>query len=124
MYQHKKKILYPQISLAELYDMKKSKEKIKIDTFNEILAKCHKKIKTTASQGGMTMFFEIPFIILGYPLYDIYECVEYITDALRNNGLLVQILPHPNNNTIYISWKPTDVEVRKQLMTSKHSVYT
>ncbi len=124
MYHYKKNVLYPQISLAELYDMKKGKDKIKINTFNDILGKCHKKIKIIASQGGMTIFFEIPYIVLGYPLYDIYECVDYIVNALRNNGLLVQILPHPNNNTIYISWKPMDVEVKKQLTTSKSSVYT
>ena len=105
----------PQLSIAELYSMKNKKDKIKLNTFNIIIEKCHAKIKHIAAQGGMNVFYEIPFVMLGYPLYDIYECVEYIVKSLRDNGLLVQILAHPNHNTIYISWKPTDVSTRKQL---------
>ena len=104
-----------QLSIAELYDMKNKKDKIKLNTFNIILEKCHLKIKHIASQGGMNVFYEIPFVMIGYPLYNINECVEYIVENLRKNGLLVQILPHPNSNTIYISWKPTDINMKKQL---------
>jgi hypothetical protein len=98
--------------------MKTKKDRVKYDTFNVVLSKCHAKIKHIASQGGLNIFYEIPYILLGYPLYDMHECQEYIVEALRKNGLLVQILPHPNNNTIYISWRPTDVTVRKQLTSS------
>lgn len=107
--------VYPQISISELYSMKSKKDRVKYDTFNVILGKCHAKIKHIAAQGGLNIFFEIPYILLGYPLYDMLECQEYIVEALRKNGLLVQILPHPNQNTIYISWRPTDINVRKQL---------
>lgn len=107
--------VYPQISISELYSMKSKKDRVKYDTFNVILGKCHAKIKHIAAQGGLNIFFEIPYILLGYPLYNMLECQEYIVDALRKNGLLVQILPHPNHNTIYISWRPTDINVRKQL---------
>jgi uncharacterized protein YijF (DUF1287 family) len=110
----------PQISIADLYSMKNKKDKIKITTFNVIIEKCHTKIKTIAQQGGMNVFYEIPYVLLGYPLYDINECIDYVIESLRKNTLLVQILPHPNNNTIYISWKPDDVSARKQLTSSKH----
>jgi hypothetical protein len=112
---------YPQISISELYTLKNKREKIKTNTFNAILDKCHKKIKSIASQGGQCMFFEIPFVLWGdYPLYDMNECMEYVVEALRKNGLLIQILPYPNHNTIYISWKPSDVKIRKQLTSSKY----
>jgi hypothetical protein len=111
--------IYPQISISELYSMKNDKDKKKYDTFNIILQNCHAKIKKIASQGGLNLFFEIPYVMWGHPLYDINVCVEYIVDALRKNGLLVQILPYPNQNTIYISWSPTDVKPRKQLTSSK-----
>lgn len=110
--------VYPQISISELYSMKTKKDKVKYDTFNVVLGKCHSKIKHIAAQGGLNIFFEIPYILLGYPLYQMYECQEYVVEALRKNGLLVQILPQPTPNTIYISWKPTDVTVRKQLTSS------
>ncbi len=114
--------MYPQISIAELYTLKNKKEEIKTRTFNIILEQCHKKIKTIASQGGLSVFFEIPFVMLGYPLYDINECIEYIVEALRKNGLLVQVLSNPNFNTIYISWKPADVKLRKQLTNSRFGI--
>jgi len=108
----------PNISIAELYSMKNKKDKIKLNTFNIIIEKIHAKIKTIASQGGMNLFYEIPYVLIGYPLYNITECTDYIVECLRKNGLLVQILPQPNNNTIYISWKPTDIKVKKELTSS------
>lgn len=105
----------PQISIADLYTIKNGKNSTKKKTFDKIIEKCHLKIKNTALQGGMNVFFEIPYILLGYPLYNFNECLDYIVKALRANGLLVQILPYPNNNTLYISWKPTDVKIKKQL---------
>lgn len=115
--------IYPQISISELYSMKSKKDKIKYDTFNVVLGKCHAKIKHIATQGGLNIFFEIPYILLGYPLYDMLECQEYVVEALKKNGLLVQILPHPNPNTIYISWRPTDVKIRKQLTHNSSSSF-
>ena len=47
----------PQINISELYAMKNKKEKIKTNTFNIIIEKCHNKIKTIAAQGGMNIFF-------------------------------------------------------------------
>lgn len=114
----------PQINISELYAMKNKKEKIKTNTFNIIIEKCHNKIKTIAAQGGMNIFFEIPYIMLGYPLYDINQCIEYVVESLQNNGLLVQILPHPNQNTLYISWKPADVSTKKQLTSSKYHPFS
>lgn len=99
--------------------MKNKRDTKKNQIFILIIEKCHTKIRKVAEQGGMNVFYEIPPILLGYPLYNINECIEYVVDALRKNGLLVQILPHPNNFTIYISWKPTDIKEKKQLTTSK-----
>jgi len=109
----------PQISLNTLYEMKNKKDRSRINTYNVILQKCHDKIKKIAQQGGMNIFFEIPYIMIGYPLYKIEDCIEYIISALKKNGLLVQILPKPNNNIIYISWCPQDVSKKKQLTSSR-----
>jgi hypothetical protein len=111
--------MYPQISISELYTMKNKKDEIKANTFNIIIEKCHAKIKTIAAQGGMNIFYEIPHVLLGYPLYNVNECLEYVAEGLKKNGLLVQTLPYPNNFTIYISWKPVDVKIKKQLTSTK-----
>jgi len=96
----------PRISLSELYTMKDKKEHSKHAIFDKIIEKCHMKIKKSALIGGMNIFFEVPYYIYGTPLYKIEDCINYIVTALRNNGLFVQILSEPNNNILYISWKP------------------
>lgn len=106
----------PRISLAELYTLKDKKERNKYNTFDNIIDICHKKIKNTATIGGMNIFYEIPFYIYGKPLYKIDECVKYIVDSLRKNGLYVQILPEPNTNMIYVSWNPNELSGKKLLM--------
>ena len=101
----------PRILLSELYTLKEKKEHAKYKTFDGIIEICHKKIKHTATIGGMNIFYEIPYYMFGKPLYKITECIEYIVNALRKNGLYVQILPDPNNNIIYISWNPSEVSL-------------
>ena len=106
----------PRISLAELYTLKDKKEKSKYNTFDYIIEICHKKIKNTATIGGMNIFYEIPFYIYGKPLYKIEDCVKYVVDSLRKNGLYVQILQEPNTNMIYVSWNPNELSGKKLLL--------
>jgi hypothetical protein len=106
----------PQISLSTLYEIKDKKKNSKNKIFDSIIQKCHNKITKIAQQGGMTIFYEIPYIIIGMPLYNINDCIEYVVEALRNNGLLVNILPYPSNNIIYISWSPADVKMKGKLL--------
>jgi hypothetical protein len=100
----------PMLRLSELYDLKKTKDNIKKVSFDKITELSHRRIRNIAAFGGQNTFFEIPGMLIGYPLYDMYDCLNYVVDALRKNGLLVQILPPPNICVIYISWSPEDVK--------------
>ncbi len=45
--------------------------------------------------------------------------MNYIIAELKKSGLYVSILPEPNNNNIYISWKIEDVSnqnIKKRLL--------
>lgn len=99
----------PKLTLAELYTVQKKKEQSRQLSFDRVIELCHRRIRTVASYGGMNTFFEIPGMILGYPLYNLIECCNYMVDALRKSGFLVQILPPPHVAVIYISWDPNDV---------------
>jgi hypothetical protein len=103
----------PQINLNELYSIQKKKKQKRTVCFDKILELCHNRIKTIAESNGQNTFYEIPGILAGYPLYDLYECLEYIVDALRKNGFLVQILPPPHVAVIYISWDPDELKPPK-----------
>lgn len=97
------------ISLYDLYEIKKKKEAKINSAFNIILNACYKKIKSIANMGGQSLYYTIPPIQIGYPLYNYNDCMNYITTTLKKNGLYISILPYPNHNMIYISWKIEDV---------------
>jgi hypothetical protein len=103
----------PLINMNELYQLKKKKEQIKNVSFDRIIEMCHKRIKNIAAHGGMNTFYEIPGMLLGYPLYNIYECLDYVVDKLRKNGFLVQVLPPPHVCVVYVSWDPEELKPKK-----------
>ena len=95
------------ISLYDLYEIKKKKDNKVNEAFNIILNSCNKRIKIIAELGGQSLYYTIPPIIIGFPLYNYNNCIAYIIKSIQKNGLYVSLLP--NNNTIYISWKIQDV---------------
>jgi len=97
------------ISLHDLYEIKKKKDLKNTKVFNFLLDICYKKIKHVAEHGGMSLYYKIPPIVIGFPIYDYNSCVEYITKQLNTSGLYVSQLPQPNHNYIYISWKIDDI---------------
>lgn len=99
----------PMLQLNELNQLKKKKDNIKKVSYDKIIELSHRRIKNIASFGGQNTFFEIPGMLFGYPLYDMHDCFNYVVDALRKNGLFVQILPPPHICVMYISWSPNDL---------------
>jgi len=109
--------------------MQKKKKQNRVACFDHIIELCHRRIRTVASYNGQNTFYEIPGIVVGYPLYNMTECIEYIVSSLRQNGFLVQILPPPHIGVVYISWDPRELQskggnahAQKQLGSSTSSV--
>jgi len=100
----------PQISLNELYHMQRKKENYKKTSYDKILEICHRRIRNISSFGGQNTFFEVPGLLVGYPLYNIYHCTDYLVDQLRKSGFLIQILPPPQICVLYISWDPNELK--------------
>jgi len=105
----------PQINISELYSLQKKKKQQRTVCFDKILELCHNRIKSIAAISGQNVFYEIPGFLIGYPLYDLQECLDYIVDALRKNGFLIQILPKPHIAVIYISWDPEELKPPKPI---------
>ncbi len=100
----------PTITLTELHLMQREKEKKRTVCFDKVLELCHKRIRNIAAYGGMNTFYEVPGMLVGYPLYNLFECCGYVIDNLRKTGFLVQILPPPHIAVIYISWDPNEIK--------------
>jgi len=97
------------INIHELYEIKKKKELRHLNAFKHILNICNRKIKEVAEHGGMSLYYNIPPVIIGYPLYEHKTCIEYIMKELKKTGLYIALLPPPNSSYIYISWKLQDI---------------
>lgn len=61
----------------------------------------------------MNTFYEIPGMLIGYPLFNVFECCDHVIAALRKIGFLVQVLPPPHVAVIYISWDPEELKPKR-----------
>jgi hypothetical protein len=92
------------IDIDELYHGKIKSEKIKLDVYNRLLARVHKKIKLTSRQKIDDQFccFIVPETMLGIPKYNQTDCIHFLMEKLNKNNFIVKYI-HPN--CLFISWK-------------------
>lgn len=87
--------------------MNKKNEKKK-ECFDNILEKCFRKIEKSASLDQSNCYFEVPEFVLGFPLYNINECIVHILQKLKDNGFHVQYF-FPR--VIHVTWKSEHQQV-------------
>ena len=93
----------PHINIDELYEAKQKNDMNRLEIFNKLLLKIHTRIKHTSRQRNNMQFcsFVMPEVLIGYPNYNIAECITFIMDRLNTNGFLTRYI-HPN--LLFISW--------------------
>jgi len=80
--------------------------------FEKVLEMSHNKIKKTTESKQLKCIFDVPSFIFGYPLFNINDCIAYVTNELKNNGFIVYYL-FPNK--LYISWDLEEIENGKKI---------
>jgi len=92
------------LNMDDLYTQKKISEEHKIKIYQKVLARVHKKIKSTSKMrnNDKFCFFLLPEFILGVPKYDMVECTSYVIEKLIDNGFIMKYT-HPN--LLFISWQ-------------------
>lgn len=89
-------------SAASLQRYQASRIQSKIDTFNIVLNKCVQKIDYTNKNSEQTfIIFEVPQILIGYPLYDKNACILYIIENLITQKYKVDFI---EPCYLYIDW--------------------
>ena len=90
------------LNIDDLYENKNNKQLRRLEQFDEILKKVHRRIKSSAASEKMHCFYQIPEFIIGVPLYNVNELKQYIMNSLKKNGFnLLYIDP----NWLFISWE-------------------
>ena len=118
------------LNIHDLYKSVDQRKENKKKSFESVLKKIHAKIKQAAAHDHFACFYVVPEVIVGIPLYNITECIEYLINALKNNGFIIRFM-YPN--TIYINWDPKEInkntfsldynkEVEQQRESSSHEV--
>jgi hypothetical protein len=91
------------LKAKDLIKQQKERDKRRHDTFNKIYKKIEKRISIASIGNSYFTMYEIPEFILGIPLYNIIEAVNYIKDKLIYNGFTVE---YYKPNILLISWLP------------------
>lgn len=103
------------ININQLHQINKKRANDRIVSYEKILEKCHKKIKSTSlkPKGNTFCFYVVPNLVFGVPIFNQNECIVYIVQALIKNGFYV-VYTHPN--LIYISWfqRHNSIEYKKK----------
>ena len=106
------------LNLDELFRTRMNGNITTVKSYNTVLDRIHKRIKTTSRQrhDNQSCWFVVPEVLIGVPRYDVRPCIAYLVKELEENGLRVHYT-HPN--LLFISWAHwipdyVRMEVKKQ----------
>lgn len=90
-----------QLSIYDIHNEINRRKEIKTKSYKKVLEVCENKIRTASEKELLKIYIDVPEFIIGLPIYDISECIKYITVNLERNGFLVQ---YYFPKTLYVSW--------------------
>ena len=73
-----------QLKIPDLFERTNQKNLRRLEIFDSVLVKCHKRIKYNSDLERTYCFYQIPEFIIGVPLYNIYEMRKYIINSLKS----------------------------------------
>jgi hypothetical protein len=90
------------INIFDLHREQDKKEEARLEIYTNILDKVHQKIKLTSkTSADKFCFFSVPTYVYGLPLFDVNNCIIFLTKKLTDNGFNIRYT-HPN--LLLISW--------------------
>ena len=91
------------VKAGDLIKAQKEREKIKFKTFNKVFNIIEKKIVYASASNFYYIWYEVPQYIIGEPLYNYNECIEYLEKKINTNGFKIEKY---EPNILLISWFP------------------
>lgn len=108
------------VDIYDIYSNIKEKTDRKREVYDLLLEKAYKKIQIGSRNDHLCCFFEIPPIVVGYPIYDINRCIAYIIKNLRESGFISKYVNQNKNIYIYICWDPNEIKDSRMLKKKKN----
>lgn len=89
------------LSIKDIQKIQGEKDRVRMDTFREILKQFDKKIRYAVEVGDPQVFLSVPPLVVGYPMYNIDIATAYMARQLRLLGYTVKELGGSN---LYVTW--------------------
>lgn len=119
----------PFTNARELSQMMIERQNVKTHQFDKVLEVCQMHIASAVKVNRMHCLVEVPEFILGYPLYDINDCILYVVSKLKQYEYKVS---YYFPKLLHISWIPEKqqcsanaeqlVDLLKQMHTSDYDL--
>ena len=100
-----------QLNILQLHRTIQEKKQKRHESFQKVLGICHSRIKGAAEGQQLKTFIVVPEFVVGFPMFNMNECLEYVIDALRKNGFLVK---YYFPKILYISWDFEEIKSEKR----------
>ena len=90
----------------EVWDEQEARKEQRMSAMRPVLAQLYAKIRKQAihSPNAPYVLFEIPAYVFGYPLFQLTEAREYLTNTLQTTGYLVWVV---DEKYLLVSWLKT-----------------
>lgn len=109
------------MDIRKLHKKRNNRAYLRLQYYDKVLGRCHKRIKFASNKMETFCFFVIPEIVFGIPLYNTIDCTYHIINNLRKDGFIV-VYTHPN--LLFISWEIVPrIEPKKQITYKKPKKY-
>lgn len=99
-----------QLSIYDIHNEINRRKETRTKSYQKVLEVCENKIRTASEKELFKIYIDVPEFIIGLPIYDISDCIKFITTNLEKNGFLV-IYYFPK--TIYVSWDLDEINNKK-----------
>ena len=94
------------INIRDIYRDIYNKKTRRMEVYNDVLMRCHRKITELAKREHYCMLFDVPEFVMSAPFYDLKTCIVYLIKSMRENGFYVKYY-YPK--LLFISWDIKDI---------------
>jgi|UniRef100_A0A6C0BS42 hypothetical protein len=109
------------LSIYDIHNEINRRKETKTHCYRKVLEVCENKIRTASEKEIFKIYIDVPEYIIGLPIYDISECIKYVSTHLTRNGFLVEYF-FPK--ILYVSWDLDEINKKEisiqQLTTGKY----
>lgn len=93
------------IKAGDIIKSQREREKKRENIYKNIYTLIENKILQSSKSDYYYTYYEVPSYVYGLPIYNVEDCIDYVTRRLEKNDFTVK---YQGDYTILITWTPID----------------